>query len=144
MDILRIIKAERKTDGNPFVGPGRKELVLIIYDTDGVQRIRDREDMQWTATHAPEHVIEVKKKYALVLVGRDDSDMIAQCYATRQRASEAEWCDDWLNLPAAIERLRARNEGKEFPDEIDHVIDWPYRRGRPRPESHPLSEAENS
>ncbi len=131
MKILRIVKAER-TFGNPYAGSANPELVLIIYDTDGVEKIRNRADMRQTANHSPGNVIEVRAKYAICLTDRDDSNMIAQYYATRQFASEAEWTDDWHDLPNTIEKLRTRHMDKPFPDEIDYIIDWPYRNGRPR------------
>jgi hypothetical protein len=131
MNILKIVKAERGLS-NPYSGSGDPELVLIIYDTDGVEKIHTRADMRWTAANLPDNVIEVKAKYAICLTHPDDSDMIAQCYATRQYASEAEWTDDWHDLPNAIERLRARHPDGPFPDEIAYVIDWPYRDNRPR------------
>lgn len=134
MHTLRILKTRPAQSARFREALPRKELILIIYDTDAVQKITDREDMQWAAENFPDSVIEVRKKYALVLVGRDDSNMIAQIHATRRHADQAEWADDWHDLPAAIERLRARRLGETFPDEIDYVIDWPYNRSRLRPQ----------
>lgn len=135
MKILRAVHADHVPSGSPYQGPGRLELVLIIYDTEGVRGIQNREDMQQIAKNGSDYAIQMVKKYAVVLVARDDSDMIAQAYVMRKYASEAEWTDDWHELPAAIERLRVRNPKEAFPAEIDYIIDWPYSTHSPRPVS---------
>lgn len=123
MDILKIVRAKRQpTVGRE--GRGRKELVLIIYDTVWVHRIHERRDLMLDRAN-PDGIIDIKAKYALVLVGHDDSNAIGQCFAMRGYAAEAEWTHDWYDLPAAMERLRARHADEPFPDEIDYVLDWP-------------------
>ncbi len=125
MDILKIVKAQLEpTQGRGRGGRGRKELILIIYDTVWVYRIHKRRDSELDRGN-PDGVIDIRAKYALVFTGHDDSNAIAQCYAMRGHAAEAEWTHDWHDLPAAIERLRGRHPGEPFPDEIDYVIDWP-------------------
>lgn len=136
MKVLNIVQGEM-TLGKPYQGSAAPELVLIVYDTGGVQRIhnRDRKDRPEALGFSPDHTIVVTAKYAVCLVGRDDSDMIAQYYATRKGAREAEWSDSWYDLPAAIDKLRDRHSDKPFPEEIAYVVDWPYHRHRPRPQT---------
>jgi hypothetical protein len=123
MDILKVVKTKRE----PYQGRGgrgRKEVVLIIYDTVWVHRIHERSD-PFLARENPGGVIGVKAKYALAFTGPDDTNAIGQCYAMPAYASEAEWCHGWHDLPGAMERLRARHANEPFPEEIDYVIDWP-------------------
>jgi len=123
MDVLKVLKAKREP-AQGRGGRGRKELVLIIYDTVWVHRIHERSNPLLVREN-PLGVTEVKAKYALVFVGPDDTNAIGQCFAMRGYASEAEWAHGWHDLPAAMERLRLRHAGEEFPDDIDYVIDWP-------------------
>lgn len=118
-----------------------RNLVLIIYDTDGVQKIYERRDMQKVLRLTPGDVIEVKAKYAVCFVEPDDIDLIAQYYATRSGALEAEWTDSWDSIPDAVARLRLRHKSVSLPREIDYVIDWPYSSDSHRSMIEPLNKA---
>ena len=132
MQVFKLVK-DNQAPKTLFRGGAGRELMLIIYDTEGVDQISRGRLQQLVEKQLPEGIVEVRAKYALCLSRSDDSDLIAQHFATRGGADEAEWADDWHDLPNAIERLRLRHPDTPFPEEIGVIIDWPYNRGFQRP-----------
>lgn len=121
MEVLNIVKGNREPM-SPYAGGHM--LALIIYDTLMVDEIKQREERQLRREPDSEVTFELKGKYALCWVGRGDTDLIAQMYATRKHSSKAIWTDRWSELIGGIQKLRDLHPDAEIPENIEYVIDW--------------------
>ncbi len=136
-EFLKVVKVKRGAIEFPILG--EMVLILIIYDTVWMHRIHEQRD-RGLYERLPEGTPEVRAKYALVFTENSDTNVIGQYYAMRGNAHEAEWTHDFSDLPAAMERLRARHAGVAFPEEINFILDypdykfWQHIMGRSSPE----------
>ena len=110
-----------------FYGSARPKhrIILVCFDTAAIESNNSRRHELDTKMSCP-------AKYAVFpMYGADDNGSIAECLLLFDDYKDRSvWFNELLDLPVAVERIKARNPDMTYPDFIEWIIDYPFSRNR--------------
>jgi hypothetical protein len=137
MTLITKIRIEERP---PFVPTGPapltreilSRLMLIVYDTAGIERLHKRDKKAFKGS---KFCWQVPTKYCLHFHDEyDDDRIVASCVASIKKwRDKAVWFTHFSELHFALAEIKERYPDKPIPDQVSCVIDFPARdKERPR------------
>ena len=137
MEVVMVLRVDiRITEkGSLSEESAHNELILVVYDTDYVKKLHAKSYRDRILYGA--HGWYVPAKYALSFEerprkysrGGTDSGLFSALTASDDGLrDQAIWFSCLRDLPEVIMALKEKFPQEDFPDQVDYIIDFPFRR----------------